>query len=437
MVGRSILLAGMGVLLCAPRASSRELPEFEEAAARLQAAVVTVRVAVYPAPGTPAKPAQPGPRPIRVSVGSGVSLGDGLIVAPIHAVANARIRITIPGGDQATARIRVIDEYSGLSLLESSARKLPGLKPAAQSPRVGSWVLSASAWGAERPVVSLGVVSGLQRDVAEASYPPLLQCDLRTTETSSGGAIVDAKGQLLGIVVLAESANQRRGWTYAVPVTHIRRLVRTLETRRAPNTSVTILKRRRPTVGMVLDSRKTGVFVTRVTPGSPAEKAGIQVGDRLLATNDIKIRSVYQALRPVLLRQPGDEVTFAVLRSDKALNARVVLGGGVELPSAQYDNLSGFVQPKIDIESGTQGIFRAKNGAGVVREVYDPGDLDISADPASDSSKIEVLEKALDRYQRAIVYLQDQLKQRSQQQLRDQELIKALELDIRKLRERK
>jgi serine protease Do len=301
-----------------------------------------------------------------VAVFSGVSLGKGLAVAPLGAASAGRIRITLAGGEQTEAKARVLDEYSGLALLELDKKTSPGLELAEGLPEVGSWVLSAAAWGVERPVVSLGIISGIDRTLRGASFPPLLQADLRTAETSSGAGLVDQDGRLLGVVVAADSLDERRGWTYAVPASHIRRLLRA-RAENADDKSIVVLQRRRPSVGMVLGQAEH-VVVSAREKNSPAEKAGIRVGDQIISADGVAIRSAYQAVQPVLVRQPGDTLTYVVEQKDGRKTIEVVLGGGVAMPHAPADGLGSLV-PKIDLELIGKAGARSKTAGGGVREL--------------------------------------------------------------------
>ena len=160
-----------------------------------------------------AKPPKPA-LTTHVAVFSGVLLGDGNIVSPVYAASDTPIRVTLPGGEQVRGRVRVIDEYSGLSLINCQKRKdLPGIKVDPKAPAVGSMVVSFAAWGLQKPVVSIGFVSGVRRNINNVHFPPLLQCDLRTVGTSSGAPLVNKKGELVGIVVFSQ-VDRTRGWTY-------------------------------------------------------------------------------------------------------------------------------------------------------------------------------------------------------------------------------
>jgi S1-C subfamily serine protease len=432
----------------APLRAQQEDVSFEKAAERLQAATVTVRVARRDATAD------------KVTVFTGVSIGDGIVVTPLFTPDDMRIRITMPGGGQAEATPRVLDEHSGLALLEIDAKQAPNLALAEDPPKVGAWVLSGAGWGVEKAVVSLGIVSGIDRSLPGANYPPLLQCDLRTASTSSGAAVVNNRGELLGVVIATQPDQEgRRGWTYAVPVRHVQRLLRALADRkeaasssdtenddRASRDGVVVLKPRRPVVGMVLGAVGDGdVVVKRVTGSGPAEKAGIRQGDEILAADGIEIRSVYQAVRPLLYKQPGDVMEFLVRNPQGEIRSvKVVLGGGVLLPSAPSVKLANLIEPKV-IVSGQTAPDVTHRGAEIA-EVAVSGDDDAggnnpqNADGSSGGEtiaalqqKIRLQEKALDRYRSAIAAQQAQIAEALQDRLKTEEELLQLQAQVEQL----
>lgn len=438
-----LLLSLLFCCTAAALARGDETPSFKAAAEKLQAATITVRVSTVvvtrPDEGITkeegAKPDVPKLAP-RVAVFSGVSLGGGQAVAPLSVGSSGRIRITLSGGEQTEAKARVLDEYSGLALLDLEKKDVPGLDLAEALPGVGAWVLSAAAWGVEKPVVSLGIVSGADRTLRGATFPPLLQADLRTAETSSGAGLVDERGKLLGVVVAADSPDERRGWTYAVPVSHVRRLLRA-KAEKPDDKSVVVLQRRRPSVGMVLETEAEKVVVKRVEKNSPAEKAGIKVGDQILSADGVNIRSAYQAVQPVLTRQPGDTLTYVVQQPGGQKTIEVVLGGGVELPAASADGLGSFIRPKFDIEIVGKGVARSKAAGGEVRELFAPGNVPEArqAEPAQASiaESIKLLDKALDRYRSTIEFQQGRLAKQDEERAETAKQLDALQARIRSL----
>ena len=159
LVAASALCACCDMATAAPPEGG-EQPDTQKLAARLQTATVTLRIVdVDPATAT-AEGAHGHAHPERITVTTGVSLGDRQVItfAPISAA--ARCRATLPNGEQAIATLRVIDEFSGLALLEIEQSELAGLELASEPPALGAAVMTAAASGIEQPTVSWGIVAG-------------------------------------------------------------------------------------------------------------------------------------------------------------------------------------------------------------------------------------------------------------------------------------
>jgi S1-C subfamily serine protease len=437
------------VALAAAPALAQPLPSLETAASRLQAATATVRLASgvdeAAAPQGDEAPAaeKDANAPTRVSIYSGVLLPGGLAVTHVDAAVRARFRLTLAGGERIESRLAVLDEYSGLALLECEGERLPSLPLAEATPKAGAWILSAAGWGAEAPAVSLGVVGAEERVLPGGRFPPVIQCDLQSASTSRGAGVVNQQGELVGVVVAVENVEGRRGWTYAVPVQHVRRLLRAREERKQGE-SVVVLKRRRPVVGMTLagaadDAER--VFVERVTEAGPAAEAGLRPGDRIIAADGLNLRSVYEAQRAVLQKQPGDKIAFHVQRDGVERKVEVVLGGGVELPAPPADqNIAEWIRPQLEIEGLGQGRYRSQGAGGEVREVLSPpaaeGESDEELRPRTPSEEIALLQKALDRYRQAIVYLKSELSHRETERRAAEQKLEELQKEIEALERR-
>ena len=436
---QSVALAIVAGLACA--ASGAESPAADDAwqkhSEALSTATVTVRVwATSDVEEPESAKAAADKAPPGVTICSGVCVGKGQIVTSAIAGTDSKIRLTLAGGKQATGAVRVLDEHSGLMLLACEEGALTPLELAAAPPSAGASVMTAAAWGTEKPVVSLGIVGGVDRTLPGASYPPLLQCDLRTTETSSGAAVIDRSGKLVGVLVATDNPQARRGWAYAIPTVHVQRLLRAEAERKSKDSGVIILKRRRPVVGMVLEGEEDSIVVQRLTPGGPAEKAGLKLGDRVLATDGVSIRSVYQAVLPTLYKQPGDTMQFRVQRADGVHTFQVVLGGGVEVGSAPFDMLGNLIQPKLEIGRDPKGGYFARRPGGTTAEVFAPPLPPEPAEPprVTSADKIALLEKAIERYQIVIEHQQQQLAQREEDRQKTEQLLQSLQSDLAKLR---
>ena len=438
MLARSSIILLLVAACLTAGAQETRLPSLEEASRILARATVTVRVR------NPQLDEELVARPeaaadavnSAVTVCSGIVVDARLVISPVLAASDSEIRITVPGGQQLTAVPRVLDEYTGLTLLETDSDLPAKIVRTDDVPAVGSWVLSAAAWGTERPAVSVGILGASQRTLAGTSYPPLLQCDLRTAETSSGAGVVDSQGRLIGVVVATDAEHGNRGWTYAVPATHIQRLI-TVRSEERNRSAVVILKRRRPVIGMVLDGDDQTVVVSRVIGDSPAQRAGIRVGDHIIAADGVMIRSVYQAVRPMLYKQPGDSMVFLIEREGKSLEASVVLGGGIELPSAPFANVRQYLRPTLDVRQIGEGMYTARRSQDTIGEVFAPqplaAPLQDSDRPVSAAEKIQLLERALERYQQAMLALQQRLLDEEQQRQQTERQIRTMQQQIEQL----
>jgi S1-C subfamily serine protease len=408
-----LLTLGLVILPFALRAA--EPDAWVEPARLLQASTVTVRVTNEAADNREASAAeQPdadSPTP-SITICTGICVGNGQIITSVVASSDSKIRLTLPGGVQADAKLRAIDEYSGLTLLETEKKLLPALELAKDKPAIGSGVMIASAWGAEQPLVAVGVVAANDRLLRGATYPPLIQCDIRVAETSAGAGVVNSQGKLIGILVATDSEQSRRDGGYATSVSHLERLLRMAErTEAQDDKGVIILKRQRPIVGMRLEGDENAVFVRHLSKGGPAEKAGLQVGDQIVATDGVAIRSVYQAVLPSLHKQPGDTMRFRVQREGTFHTYEVVLGGGVELSTAPRALLSELIQPQLQVGRDASGAYVARSRPGHLVEVFAPAEPEQASDPqsATPAQKLAILEKALDRYRKVIELQQQQI----------------------------
>lgn len=428
----ALWLAMLGAVLTAV-ASLRadETPGFEAVAAKIQAATVTVRV--LPADKKADEAEKPAPE--KVTVCSGVSLGKGLIVTHVEATSDSRIRITLPGGAQAEAKLRVADQFTGLSLLEITAQTMPALVPAAENelPQTGAWIVSGAAWGAEQAVVAVGHVGGVDRTLAGRSLPPLLQCGVTASSTSAGGPVADRQGRLVGVVVAVDQGGDGRGWVYAVPATHVARLQRA-----AVENKTVFIPRVAPSVGLdlIAGDAPGSVVVQQVRKDGPAATSGILAGDRIIAVDGLVVRSVYQVRLPILQKRPGDKVAFTLEQNGAKRTIEITLGGAVELTDQQLADakIANLVNPRIEIQRGQNG-FEIQPG---VRALNVEGNEPARAAPAAaaKADETKIFEKALERYLGLILKLREQLDERTADRNRLQKELEAAKAELDALRKK-
>jgi S1-C subfamily serine protease len=288
-----------------------------------------------------------------IVVCSGAALADGLFitVAPTGQAITEGLafRITLPGGGQTVAAPRVWDQYTGLVLLESTEKKVAGLKIASDPVTAGTTVLVASGSGIEQPAVSVGVVSAVDR-LLPTHQAPLLQCDVHTTESSNGAPLVNRKGELVGIIVTTQQSPERGEWTYALPARHVERIVKQLQ-----KETLVVLPRRWPVAGFELQSSVTTgtMIVDRVQPGGPAANAGIQTGDQIIAIDKKQIRVPQQAVQIIRARQPGDTLGVTVERQGKTTDYSLDLADQ-DSPRREVDAVSESLKSEQNSDSNSK-----------------------------------------------------------------------------------
>ena len=213
---------------------------------------------------------------------------------------------------------------------------------------LGEWVMTIGAPKGESQSVSQGIVSGLSRtasydlDTTEAIYTGLIQTDAMINEGSSGGALVNAEGQLVGITTLsATTTGDWAGMSYAIPSDYAMSVAQQI----IDNGEV-----QHPYVGVKLGdvtpynyqstgaSSYWGAYVGEVISGSPAEEAGLKEGDVITAIDGEDVSSTDDAMIAIRSHAIGDTVTFTVDRQGKSTDVDVTLGSDSE---ASTDDASG------------------------------------------------------------------------------------------------
>lgn len=369
----------------------------------------------------------------QISVCSGVSLGNGLVVTFARATPATQFRVTLADGEQARASLVVQDQYSGLCLLQTDAQGLPTLEFATAPPAIGAWLMTAAASGIDQPLISQGLVGGVDRVPRGTQLPPLLQCDLRTTETSCGSPVVDRQGRLVGIVAAVSDSPENEGdaqagWTFVVPARYIARLLAA----RLDHEVVT-LQRQRPSLGLTLvPGEEPGtVRVERVDRGGPAEAAGIRAGDWILETDGRKIRSPYQVMSLVQRRQPGEKIAFVIVAGDgQARQLTVTLASALPDANPNPSNAK-LIEPRAGARVSEDNRIEVMR-RGKIAELG----VDLKPRPAPvaagnpDQRQLEQLAA----FEQAILQLRAQLKQRDEKLTETDQRIERLKAEIELLK---
>lgn len=266
------------------------------------------------------------------SDGSGVIVGaDGLVLTNDHVVRDAqRIWVGLADGRVTEATIAGRDPASDLALLRIEGSNFPAIDFADQRPpEVGDVVLAIGNPEGIGQTVTVGIISATGRDQPSLSrYEDLVQTDAAINLGNSGGALVDAGGRLVGIItgVLGRERGVQ-GVGFAIPATSARRILDSLATRGyvVRGTMGADYAEAPLSAAPTRDARPRGVQLVSVTPGGPAEQAGLRVGDRLLRWAGADIRGESELRVREAATAPGTSVRIDAERAGVPLAVDLVL----------------------------------------------------------------------------------------------------------------
>ena len=267
------------------------------------------------------------------SLGSGVIVDaeNGLILTNHHVVENAyEIKVTLNDGRELQAEILGRDPDTDVAVIQVSGEGLSAL-PLADSSRlrVGDFVVAiGNPFGLGQTVTS-GIVSALGRSgLGIESIEDFIQTDASINLGNSGGALVNLRGELVGINTAIYGAGNRGsiGIGFAIPINLARDVMSQLidygEVRRgrlgAQGQDLTEQLAQAFGIG-----RSQGFIVTRIESGSPASKAGLRVGDVIVAANDKPIRSAADMHNRVGLQRIGETIELQLYRDGELIRLPV------------------------------------------------------------------------------------------------------------------
>ena len=268
--------------------------------------------------------------------GSGVIISDdGYIVTNNHVVENAdKIEITLNDNHSYSAKVIGTDPSTDLALLKINEKNLPFLKYGnSDNVKVGEWVLAVGNPFNLTSTVTAGIVSAKARNIGilpdQYKIESFIQTDAAVNPGNSGGALVNTKGELIGInSAIASNTGSYTGYSFAIPVNLVRKVVDDL---------VEFGNVQRGFIGVSIrdiDNQliqekglksSDGVFVTGLTAGGAAESAGIKEGDIITKIGTINVNSMPQLQEQIGRFRPGDRLNVTLVREGKEKEVAVVL----------------------------------------------------------------------------------------------------------------
>jgi serine protease Do len=272
------------------------------------------------------------------AAGSGVILtDDGYIVTNNHVVDKAaKIMVTLNDKRSYEATLIGVDPTTDLALIKINETRLPFVKYGnSDNTKVGEWVLAVGNPFNLTSTVTAGIVSAkarninILRDKDNLAIESFIQTDAAVNPGNSGGALVDLKGNLIGInTAIATPSGTFAGYSFAVPVTLVKKVMDDLlkygQVQRAllgvqiQDVTAELAKEK----GIVSVS---GVYIGAVNAGSAAEEAGLTSGDVIKKINETDVNSSSELQEQVARYRPGDKVKVTFERKGNVKTAEIVL----------------------------------------------------------------------------------------------------------------
>lgn len=278
-------------------------------------------------------PRQRGPRS---GLGSGVivNASEGLILTNNHVIDGAdEIKITLEDRREFFAEVVGADPDTDLALLKIDSRNLKALKIAgANDVMVGDYVIAVGNPFALSSTVTSGIVSAMGRETPAGGgnrYEDYIQTDAAINPGNSGGALVNSKGELIGInTAIISRSGSSAGIGFAIPTRTITNVMAQLtefgEVRRGQigvrigNVTPELRE------GLDLPSLR-GALVQSITEDSPAEKAGLEAGDVIIVFNGEDMEDMDDLRNAVGLLTPGTSIDITYLRDSKRRTTRITV----------------------------------------------------------------------------------------------------------------
>lgn len=308
------------ITLCAawlfPQPAAAQLPSFADLAKKLLPSVVNISTT------TVNEDLGDETAPETEALGSGFIIDkEGYIVTNQHVINNAKtINVILHNNEQFEAKLIGEDTKTDLALL-----KIASDFPLTQVEfgdsdrmRVGDWILAIGNPFGLGGSVTAGIISAKSRDIESGPYDNFIQTDAAVNQGSSGGPMFNLQGEVIGInTAIFSTTGNSMGVGFATPSKLAQWVIGQLR----HNGKVT-----RGWIGIAIQPnplQKNGIPVSRITEGSPAEKAGLKAGDIISKFNKMPVDSATNLSRIIAESAVGELINLEIIRNDKPMQVRL------------------------------------------------------------------------------------------------------------------
>lgn len=290
--------------------------------------------------------------------GSGVIISnDGYIVTNNHVVADAdELTVTLNDNKEYSARIIGTDKTTDLALIKIDGKNLPAITIAnSENIKVGEWVLAVGNPFNLTNTVTAGIVSAKGRSLYQNGVESFIQTDAAINPGNSGGALVNTRGELIGInAMLYSQTGSFSGYGFAIPTSIMNKVVDDLK--KYGTVQRAVIGIQGSDVKNYVDAQKDqgkdidlgtmeGIYVAKVTEESAAEEAGLKEGDIITAIDGKEVNKMADLQEYLAKKRPGDKVSISYLRDKKKSTKTVTLkneqGNTQVVKKADLDVLGG------------------------------------------------------------------------------------------------
>ncbi|MGB5894040.1 MAG: trypsin-like peptidase domain-containing protein [Ignavibacteriaceae bacterium] len=275
-------------------------------------------------------------------LGSGYIISpEGYIVTNDHVAGNAsRITVTLTDGISYDAKLIGSDPVSDIALLKIDGENFPYVEPGnSDEIIIGEWAIAlGNPFGLfevnDKPTVTVGVISatGMNLEpINDRYYLNMIQTDAAINGGNSGGPLVNSLGEVIGMNTLIFTAGSQGsiGLGFAIPINKVKTIIAELKEKGKIDRDFEIGMRIQSideSIAKYYNLEKTkGVIITKIYPGTPSDKAGLQVGDLILKINDFQINNDNTIFGVFYEFRTGQEIDISIFRDGEELHKKMIL----------------------------------------------------------------------------------------------------------------